>query len=89
VGIGITDPEVVTFLTKATAQLPTAVYYNSHPSLSSSSRVDGFSPGTSGPVAKFLAQSVKFTREAKAAEVMKTLDILWGRDTSGVTCVRV
>jgi hypothetical protein len=32
---------------------------------------------------------VKFTREAKAAEVMKTLDILWGRDTSGVTCVRV
>jgi hypothetical protein len=30
-----------------------------------------------------LAQHVGFSREAKAAEVMKTLDILWSRDTSG------
>lgn len=34
-------------------------------------------------MAKLLAQSVGFSREAKAAEVLKTLDILWERDTSG------
>lgn len=83
VGIGISDPEVAAFLTQATAQLPTALFWNSDPALAASSRVDGYSPATAGPLAQLLAQHVGFSREAKAAEVMKTLGILWGRDTSG------
>jgi hypothetical protein len=84
VGIGISDPEVASFLTQATAQLPTALFWNSDPALTASSRVDGYSPSTAGPFAQLLAQHVGFSREAKAAEVLKTLDILWGRNTSGV-----
>lgn len=83
VGIGVTDPDVAAFLSQATSQLPTALFWNSAPSLSSSNRVDGFAPEAAGPLAKLLAQNVPFSREAKAAEVMKTLDVLWSRDTSG------
>jgi hypothetical protein len=86
VGIGITDADVAAFLSKATAQLPTALFWNSDPSLGSTSRVDGYAPETAGPFAKLLAQNVGFSKEAKAAEVMKTLDILWGRNTSGEAC---
>lgn len=83
VAIGITDPEVAAFLTQATAQLPTVLFWNSDADLSASSRVDGYAPATAGPFAKLLAQNVGFSREAKAAEVMKTLEVLWGRNTSG------
>jgi hypothetical protein len=88
VGIGITDADVAAFLSQATAQLPTALFWNSDRSLSASNRVDGYAPETAGPFAKLLAQNVGFSREAKAAEVMKTLDILWGRNTSGKACLR-
>ena len=89
VGIGVTDPDVAAFLTQTTSQLPTALFWDSHPSLSSSSRVDGYAPAAAGPLSKLLAQHVGFSREAKAAEVMKTLDILWSRDTSGELCTSV
>jgi hypothetical protein len=82
-GIAVTDPDVAAFLGEATAQLPTALFWDSAPQLGASSRVDGYAPRAAGPLAQALAKYVGFSREAKAASVLTTLDVLWQRHTSG------
>eukprot|EP00879_Flechtneria_rotunda_P019225 GHRR01020186.1.p1 GENE.GHRR01020186.1~~GHRR01020186.1.p1 ORF type:complete len:765 (+),score=228.66 GHRR01020186.1:201-2495(+) len=82
VGIAVTDPTIVAFLNQATAQLPTAMFWDSAPELDSSSRVDGFAPATAGPLAQLLAKNVGFTNEARAARVLDILNTLWGRRSS-------
>jgi len=83
VGVAISDPEVASFLTSSTKDVNTVLFWNSDPSLMQQSRVDGFAPQTAGPFAQLLAQHVGFSREAKASRVLKTLDSLWSRHTSG------
>lgn len=83
VGIAVTDSEVIEHLKSATAKLPTALFWDSGEALNRSSRVDGFAPAAAGPVAQLLAQHVGFSGEARAANVLKTVDSLWSRYTSG------
>lgn len=83
IGISVTDPDVTSFLEQATAHLPTVLFWDSSGQLGRASRVDGFSPDGASPLARLLAQHVGFSREAKAAQVMETLNTLWGRQTSG------
>lgn len=86
VGVAISNPEVVSFISAATRNVKTALFWDSDPQLSQQSRVDGFAPATAGPLAQLLAQRVGFSGEARAARVFKTLDSLWGRHTSGGCC---
>jgi hypothetical protein len=83
VGIGISDQDLLDFLGQATGKLRTALFWDSAGKMQSSSRVDGFAPATAGPFAQFLADKVGFSAEARAARVLKTIDSLWGRHTSG------
>lgn len=83
VGIAISNPDVAAFLGQVTAKLPTALFWDSLGDLTKSSRVDGYAPGTAGPLAQLLAQHVGFSVEARAAKVLNTIDSLWGRHTSG------
>jgi hypothetical protein len=83
VGIGISDPDLLDYLGQATGKLRTALFWDSAGKMQSSSRVDGFAPATAGPFAQFLADKVGFSAEARAARVLKTIDSLWGRHTSG------
>jgi hypothetical protein len=83
VGIGISDQDLINFLGQATGKLRTALFWDSAGKMQSSSRVDGYAPATAGPFAQFLAEKVGFSAEARAARVLKTINSLWGRHTSG------
>jgi hypothetical protein len=80
-GVGVTDPEAAAFLDSATAALPTALFWDCAPRLAARHRADGFAPAAPGPLAA-LAARVGWTREGRAAGVLRTLAELWGRHTS-------
>jgi hypothetical protein len=80
-GVGVTQPDVVAALEAATAQLPTALFWDCAPPLAAAHRADGYAPGAAGPLAQ-LAARVGWTREGRAARVLGTLRELWARHTS-------
>lgn len=80
--IGVTDPEISSFLLEATQQLPTALFFNCAPELTAAHRADGYAPESAGPLAKLAAGAFGWSREARAARVLGTLRDLWGRHTS-------
>lgn len=83
VGIAVTDPDVASYVKSVTAKLPTALFWDSGEDLDRGSRVDGFAPASAGPLAQLLSERVGFSKEARAASVLKTLGSLWSRHTSG------